>query len=405
MFTPLKNKKVVNTKTNKRKVGGVVVGIDVEKELEDLKKLLFKIYPENAKHISLKTIKKLNLNNINDLMSLTPEQISKYIEDFDIEDMPYQPYQESIKNILIYLSRKLNAELSNLKDKLNEKFPVNITNKIIDNLGISNVNDLIYARQNDIRSFQMEGSTESTIRFTKAQIDLLLLLQKELQNRQTKLKAKLAEMFSKKVSNRIINELKLTDVYDLCNKKDEDMIYIINELKDINDAEMKIRIFGLPRKLLNEQRILIDELGRFFEIIIKKIIRELMLFDISDLMYATVIDIENLNQSIPEITERNKEKLLELRSLEFKKYLRRKLFKDDGSNITEKDFYIDKIILKISDVYALMNASNDKIDELHLGNLKNAKNILKKLRDILKANSSNTNSSNTNSSNTNSVVG
>jgi hypothetical protein len=338
-------------------------------------------------------------------MSLTPEQISKYIEDFDIEDMPYQPYQESIKNILIYLSRKLNAELSNLKDKLNEKFPVNITNKIIDNLGISNVNDLIYARQNDIRSFQMEGSTESTIRFTKAQIDLLLLLQKELQNRQTKLKAKLAEMFSKKVSNRIINELKLTDVYDLCNKKDEDMIYIINELKDINDAEMKIRIFGLPRKLLNEQRILIDELGRFFEIIIKKIIRELMLFDISDLMYATVIDIENLNQSIPEITERNKEKLLELRSLEFKKYLRRKLFKDDGSNITEKDFYIDKIILKISDVYALMNASNDKIDELHLGNLKNAKNILKKLRDILKANSSNTNSSNTNSSNTNSVVG
>jgi len=397
MFTPLKNKKVVNTKTNKRKVGGVVVGIDVEKELEDLKKLLFKIYPENAKHVSLKTIKKLNLNNINDLMSLTPEQISKYIEDFDIEDMPYQPYQESIKNILIYLSRKLNAELSNLKDKLNEKFPVNITNKIIDNLGISNVNDLIYARQNDIRSFQMEGSTASTIRFTKAQIDLLLLLQKELQNRQTKLKAKLAEMFSKKVSNRIINELKLTDVYDLCNKKDEDMIYIINELKDINDAEMKIRIFGLPRKLLNEQRILIDELGGFFEIIIKKIIRELMLFDISDLMYATVIDIENLNLSIPEITERNKEKLLELRSLEFKKYLRRKLFKDDGSNITENDFYIDKIILKISDVYALMNASNEKIDELHLGNLKKAKDILKNLRDKLKANSSNTNSSNTNS--------
>jgi len=394
MFTPLKNKKVVNTKTNKRKVGGVVVGIDVEKELEDLKKLLFKIYPENAKHVSLKTIKKLNLNNINDLMSLTPEQISKYIEDFDIEDMPYQ---ESIKNILIYLSRKLNAELSNLKDKLNEKFPVNITNKIIDNLGISNVNDLIYARQNDIRSFQMEGSTASTIRFTKAQIDLLLLLQKELQNRQTKLKAKLAEMFSKKVSNRIINELKLTDVYDLCNKKDEDMIYIINELKDINDAEMKIRIFGLPRKLLNEQRILIDELGGFFEIIIKKIIRELMLFDISDLMYATVIDIENLNLSIPEITERNKEKLLELRSLEFKKYLRRKLFKDDGSNITENDFYIDKIILKISDVYALMNASNEKIDELHLGNLKKAKDILKNLRDKLKANSSNTNSSNTNS--------
>jgi hypothetical protein len=170
----------------------------------------------------------------------------------------------------------------------------------------------------------------------------------------------------------------------------------------INDAEMKIRIFGLPRKLSNEQRILIDELGRFFEMIIKKIIRELMLFDISDLMYATVIDIENLNLSIPEITERDKEKLLELRSLEFKKYLRRKLFKDYRSNITEKDFYIDKIILKISDVYALMNASNEKIDELHLGNLKNAKDILKNLRDILKANSSNTNSSNTNSSNTNS---
>jgi hypothetical protein len=161
----------------------------------------------------------------------------------------------------------------------------------------------------------------------------------------------------------------------------------------------------LPRKLSNEQRILIDELGRFFEMIIKKIIRELMLFDISDLMYATVIDIENLNLSIPEITERDKEKLLELRSLEFKKYLRRKLFKDYRSNITEKDFYIDKIILKISDVYALMNASNEKIDELHLGNLKNAKDILKNLRDILKANSSNTNSSNTNSSNTNSVVG
>lgn len=399
MFTPLKNrkiartksinKKVVNTKKQKRKVGGVVVGVNKEKDLEDLKNLLYKVYPEKGKHISLKTIEKLDLKNINDLMSLDTDKIDEYVETFDIED---SYYKYRIKDILIYLSRKLNAELTNLKNKLNKKFTEDITNKIITNLGISDVNDLINSQEAHIRWWQAEEGTTSETYFTKNQIDSLILLQEELKNRQTMLKARLTIMFSSKtISNQIIRFLKLTNVYELSGLNMDDMIKLTTiELNNRTHPDIKARIHHLPEDT-KKGTIELQDILRIFSGNIKKIIRELALFNISDLMYATVIDIDNLNLNIEE-----KKLLLKLRLDEFKKFLFKKMFKDE-TNKVEKYKIINKIISKLGDVYELMDASDDLIMEIDPSPLsKKLNDELIKLRDnqakLLKPNSSNSNS-------------
>ena len=399
MFTPLKNrkiartksinKKVVNTKKQKRKVGGVVVGVNKEKDLEDLKNLLYKVYPEKGKHISLKTIEKLDLKNINDLMSLDIDKIDEYVETFDIED---SYYKYRIKDILIYLSRKLNAELTNLKNKLNKKFTEDITNKIITNLGISDVNDLINSQEAHIRWWQAEEGTTSETYFTKNQIDSLILLQEELKNRQTMLKARLTIMFSSKtISIHIISFLKLTNVYELSGLNMDDMIKLTTiELNNRTHPDIKARIHHLPEDT-KKGTIELQDILRFFSGNIKKIIRELALFNISDLMYATVIDIDNLNLNIEE-----KKLLLKLRLDEFKKFLFKKMFKDE-TNKVEKYKIINKIISKLGDVYELMDASDDLIMEIDPSPLsKKLNDELIKLRDnqakLLKPNSSNSNS-------------
>ena len=399
MFTPLKNrkiartksinKKVVNTKKQKRKVGGVVVGVNKEKDLEDLKNLLYKVYPEKGKHISLKTIEKLDLKNINDLMSLDTDKIDEYVETFDIED---SYYKYRIKDILIYLSRKLNAELTNLKNKLNKKFTEDITNKIITNLGISDVNDLINSQEAHIRWWQAEEGTTSETYFTKNQIDSLILLQEELKNRQTMLKARLTIMFSSKtISNQIIRFLKLTNVYELSGLNMDDMIKLTTiELNNRTHPDIKARIHHLPEDT-KKGTIELQDILRIFSGNIKKIIRELVLFNISDLMYATVIDIDNLNLNIEE-----KKLLLKLRLDEFKKFLFKKMFKDE-TNKVEKYKIINKIISKLGDVYELMDASDDLIMEIDPSPLsKKLNDELIKLRDnqakLLKPNSSNSNS-------------
>lgn len=408
MFTPLKNrkiartksinKKVVNTKKQKRKVGGVVVGVNKEKDLEDLKNLLYKVYPEKGKHISLKTIEKLDLKNINDLMSLDTDKIDEYVETFDIED---SYYKYRIKDILIYLSRKLNAELTNLKNKLNKKFTEDITNKIITNLGISDVNDLINSQEAHIRWWQAEEGTTSETYFTKNQIDSLILLQEELKNRQTMLKARLTIMFSSKtISIHIIRFLKLTNVYELSGLNMDDMIKLTTiELNNRTHPDIKARIHHLPEDT-KKGTIELQDILRFFSGNIKKIIRELVLFNISDLMYATVIDIDNLNLNIEE-----KKLLLKLRLDEFKKFLFKKMFKDE-TNKVEKYKIINKIISKLGDVYELMDASDDLIMEIDPSPLSEKLNYeLIKLRDnqakLLKPNSSNSSS---NSSRTSSRV-
>ena len=399
MFTPLKNrkiartksinKKVVNTKKQKRKVGGVVVGVNKEKDLEDLKNLLYKVYPEKGKHISLKTIEKLDLKNINDLMSLDTDKIDEYVETFDIED---SYYKYRIKDILIYLSRKLNAELTNLKNKLNKKFTEDITNKIITNLGISDVNDLINSQEAHIRWWQAEEGTTSETYFTKNQIDSLILLQEELKNRQTMLKARLTIMFSSKtISNQIIRFLKLTNVYELSGLNMDDMIKLTTiELNNRTHPDIKARIHHLPEDT-KKGTIELQDILRIFSGNIKKIIRELVLFNISDLVYATVIDIDNLNLNIEE-----KKLLLKLRLDEFKKFLFKKMFKDE-TNKVEKYKIINKIISKLGDVYELMDASDDLIMEIDPSPLsKKLNDELIKLRDnqakLLKPNSSNSNS-------------
>ena len=404
MFTPLKNrkiartltkrinKKVVNTKKQKRKVGGVVVGINPDKDLEDLKKLLENEYPVNAKHLAIKAILKLNLTNINDLMRETIEaDILTYVSTIGIEDTEDEPYQEEIKTVLLYLSKKLKNELENLKDKLNEKFTPDITNKIINNLGISDVNDLIHSLQSSIKNWQAEGTADE-IYFTKEQIDELISLKKKLINRQNKLNAKFTKMFSKNISNCIIRELKLTDVYDFCNMTEYDIIYFVMKQGSIN-PDMKLTIRRLHSEMPGKMRLLDNKFGIFSDFDKKKIIRNLMLFNISDLMYATVEDIGYLN-----LTTRGKEYLLKLRLDEFKNFLFTKIFKDETKRV-EKDKIIDKIISTLGDVYKLMDARDDLIMEIDPSPLpKKLNDELIKLRDKLKQepwlkpNSSNSNS-------------
>lgn len=404
MFTPLKNrkiartltkssnKKVVNTKKQKRKVGGVVVGINEETDLEDLKKLLENEYPVNAKHLAIKAIQKLNLTNINDLMRETIEaDILTYVSTIGIEDTEDEPYQEEIKTVLLYLSKKLKNELQNLKDKLNEKFTPDITKKIIKNLGISDVNDLIHSLQSSIKNWQAEGTADE-IYFTKEQIDELISLKKKLINRQNKLNAKFTKMFSKNISNCIIRELKLTDVYDFCNMTEYDIIYFVMKQGSIN-PDMKLAIRMLHSEMPGKMRLLDNQFGRFSDFDKKKIIRNLMLFNISDLMYATVEDIEYLK-----LTPNGKEYLLKLRLDEFKKFLFKKIFKDETKRV-EKDKIIDKIISTLGDVYKLMDASDDLIMKIDPSPLpKKLNDELIKLRDKLKQepwlkpNSSNSNS-------------
>ena len=406
MFTPLKNrkiertltkrinKKVVNTKKQKRKVGGVVVGINPDKDLEDLKKLLENEYPVNAKHLAIKAILKLNLTNINDLMRETIEaDILTYVSTIGIEDTEDEPYQEEIKTVLLYLSKKLKNELQNLKDKLNEKekFTPDIINKIINNLGISDVNDLIHSLQSSIKKWQAEGAVNEKY-FTKNQIDELISLKKKLINRQNKLNAKFTKMFSKNISNCIIRELKLTDVYDFCNMTEYDIIYFVMKQGSIN-PDMKLAIRMLHSEMPGKMRLLDNQFGRFSDFDKKKIIRNLMLFNISDLMYATVEDIEYLK-----LTPNGKEYLLKLRLDEFKKFLFKKIFKDETKRV-EKDKIIDKIISTLGDVYKLMDASDDLIMKIDPSPLpKKLNDELIKLRDKLKQepwlkpNSSNSNS-------------
>lgn len=404
MFTPLKNrkiertltkrinKKVVNTKKQKRKVGGVVVGINPDKDLEDLKKLLENEYPVNAKHLAIKAILKLNLTNINDLMRETIEaDILTYVSTIGIEDTEDEPYQEEIKTVLLYLSKKLKNELQNLKDKLNEKFTPDIINKIINNLGISDVNDLIHSLQSSIKKWQAEGAANE-IYFTKNQIDELISLKKKLINRQNKLNAKFTKMFSKNISNCIIRELKLTDVYDFCNMTEDDILYFVMKQGSIN-PDMKLAIRMLHSEMPGKMRLLDNQFGRFSDFDKKKIIRNLMLFNISDLMYATVEDIEYLK-----LTPNGKEYLLKLRLDEFKKFLFKKIFKDETKRV-EKDKIIDKIISTLGDVYKLMDASDDLIMKIDPSPLpKKLNDELIKLRDKLKQepwlkpNSSNSNS-------------
>ena len=417
MFTPLKNrkiartltkrinKKVVNTKKQKRKVGGVVVGINPDKDLEDLKKLLENEYPVNAKHLAIKAILKLNLTNINDLMRETIEaDILTYVSTIGIEDTEDEPYQEEIKTVLLYLSKKLKNELENLKDKLNEKFTPDITNKIINNLGISDVNDLIHSLQSSIKNWQAEGTANElffTKYFTKEQIDELISLKKKLINRQNKLNAKFTKMFSKNISNCIIRELKLTDVYDFCNMTEYDIIYFVMKQGSIN-PDMKLTIRRLHSEMPGKMRLLEYEFRRFSDFDKKKIIRNLMLFNISDLMYATVEDIGYLN-----LTPKGKEYLLKLRLDEFKKFLFTKIFKD-GTKREEKDKIINKIISTLGDVYKLMDARDDLIMEIDPSPLpKKLNDELIKLRDKLKQEpwlKPNSSNSSSNSSRTSSRV-
>jgi len=322
-------------------------------------------------------------------MSLDTDKIDEYVETFDIED---SYYKYRIKDILIYLSRKLNAELTNLKNKLNKKFTEDITNKIITILGISDVNDLINSQEAHIRWWQAEEGTTSETYFTKNQIDSLILLQEELKNRQTMLKARLTIMFSSKtISIHIIRFLKLTNVYELSGLNMDDMIKLTTiELNNRTHPDIKARIHHLPEDT-KKGTIELQDILRFFSGNIKKIIRELVLFNISDLMYATVIDIDNLNLNIEE-----KKLLLKLRLDEFKKFLFKKIFKDE-TNKVEKYKIINKIISTLGDVYELMDASDDLIMEIDPSPLsKKLNDELIKLRDnqakLLKPNSSNSSS-------------
>ena len=366
------NKKIVKAKTNKKTVGGIVR--DEEKDMKDLQDLLSKIYPEGSKHISSSTIHELELKNVDDLMNTTRESILRYVEDkLGIEDAYYKI---RIKNCLLYLSKKLKTELTMLKKKLNKQFSEDISNKIIVELGLRNVNDLINATENDIKSYKMEDGTE-TIGFSDFEIELLLLLRKELKKRQVLLKAKLKEMFSGNISI-IIQELKLTDVYDLSNLTDDDMDNIIGRLNHTD--EIRSKIYLLPKMLIDNRQILLNLMLRFFSREeAKMIIIELMLFEISDLAHSSVKVIEKLS-----LTDEKKNILLDLQLQEFKKFMLNKIFKDTTTNIAKKKDIINKIIEKLRDIYELMVADDRKIDEIELGDLtKGIQNMLKNLRDSL----------------------
>ena len=376
------NKKIVKAKTNKKTVGGIVR--DEEKDMKDLQDLLSKIYPEGSKHISSSTIHELELKNVDDLMNTTRESIFEYVENkLGIEDADYKI---RIRDSLLYLSKKLKIELSMLKKKLNKQFSEDISNKIIVELGLRNVNDLI-------------NSTEAgTTGFSEIEIESLLLLRKELKKRQGLLKAKLKELFSGNIST-IIHELKPTDVYDLSKLTSDDMYYFIKRLN--HTSEIKNIIFNLPGKLMDNRLMLLNLMLRFFSSEeTKMIIIELMLFEISDLAYSSIKKINKLS-----LTDEKKRKVLDLHFQEFKKFMLNKIFKDTTTNIEAKKIIINKIIFKLQDVYELMVASDSKIDEIELGDLtKGIRKILKNLRDSLnktkkiKSNSSNSNSnSNSNS--------
>ena len=385
------NKKIVKAKTNKKTVGGIVR--DEEKDMKDLQDLLSKIYPEGSKHISSSTIHELELKNVDDLMNTTRESIFEYVENkLGIEDADYKI---RIRDSLLYLSKKLKIELSMLKKKLNKQFSEDISNKIIVELGLRNVNDLINSTENEIKSYKDEAVTTG---FSEIEIESLLLLRKELKKRQGLLKAKLKELFSGNIST-IIHELKPTDVYDLSKLTSDDMYYFIKRLN--HTSEIKNIIFNLPGKLMDNRLMLLNLMLRFFSSEeTKMIIIELMLFEISDLAYSSIKKINKLS-----LTDEKKRKVLDLHFQEFKKFMLNKIFNDTTTNIEAKKIIINKIIFKLQDVYELMVASDSKIDEIELGDLtKGIRKILKNLRDSLnktkkiKSNSSNSNSnSNSNS--------
>jgi len=366
MFTPLKNrkiarpltkhinKKVVNTKTKKRKIGGVVVGIDEDKDLKNLKKLLKNLYPDNfTKYHVDKTITKLELKNVDDLRVVETNKIDEYVKTIE-----YEPDRELIKIALENLTEKLKDELQYLKNRLNEEFQENITDKIIKNLRIRDINDLINARKSDILGLQGTSTTS----FTEEQINKLLIFKKKLKNRQKKLNAKLTKMFSKDISKCLIHVLAINDVYDLYNVKSIYLLYFVIYQKDFN-PEMNKKIFNFHEKMQGwrgSMRVLKEELG-IFPVHYKEIIRELMLFNISDLVYAKVRDIENLNF----LTEDEKNNLLELRKEEFKKFLLENLHFKGELTTRKKKKLILNIIVSIEDVYQLMESDYyDKIDKI-----------------------------------------
>jgi hypothetical protein len=381
MFTPLKNrkiarpltkhinKKVVNTKTKKRKVGGVVVGIDEEKDLKYLKKLLKNLYPDNpTKYHVEKTITELELKNVDDLRKVATDKINKYVE--TIENVPDR---ELIKIALEKLSEKLKNELQYLKNRLNEEFPQDITDKIIKNLRIRDINDLINARKSDILGLQGTSTTS----FTKEQIKNLLIFKKKLKNRQKKLNAKLTKMFSKDISKCLIHVLAINDVYDLYNVNSIYLLYFVIYQKDF-EVEMNKKIFNFHEKMQGwggSMMVLEQELS-IFPVNYKEIIRELMLFNISDLVYAKVIDIKNLNF----LTEDEKSILLELRKEEFKKFLLENLHFKGELQLTKKKNIILNIIDSIEDVYQLM-----KSDYYDIKKIKEIDEPLSKNADVLRA--------------------
>ncbi len=269
------------------------------------------MYPEGGKHISLSTIRVLELKNVDDLMNTTRERILDYYNNkFDKEDALYEV---RIRDCLLYLSKRLKTELSMLKERLNKKFLEDTSNKIIDELGLRNVNDLINATKNDIKSHKIDDETE-TIGFFDFEIKSLLLLRKELKKRQGLLKAKLKEMFSGNISI-IIKELKLIDVSDLRKQTDDDMLNIIRRLN--HSDEIKGDILVLPRMLMNNYGDLLTLMLRYFSTEeTKMIIIELMLFKISDLAYSSIKVIEKLS-----LTDEKKKILFNLQLEEFKKFI------------------------------------------------------------------------------------
>lgn len=357
------NKKVIKTKINKKTIGGAL--IDEEKDMKELKKLLFKMYPKDGEHLSSKTIEELQLKNVNDLMYLTRESIDDFIKNkLNKED---ENYQSQIRECLLFLSKKLKKELSMLKKRLEKKFSEYISNKIIDELGLRNVNDLINAKKNEIESYEEEiGITGITD---------LLLLRKELKKRQGLLKARLKKMFSGNISI-IIRELKLTDIYGLSKLKRDDMIYLYKRLNHTD--EIKRKIFKLPEMLSDNYQMLMNELLRhssFSRDEMKMIIRELMLFEISDLAFVSIKEIDNLS-----LTDEKKKGVYSFHIEEFNKFMLKKMFNDTTTKIEAKNNIINYITLKLPDIYQLMKADDSKIKAIDLGNL--TVSIQKKLKDL-----------------------
>jgi hypothetical protein len=419
MFTPLKNrkiarpltkhinKKVVNTKTKKRKVGGVVVGIDEDKDLKNLKKLLKNLYPDNfTKYHVDKTITELKLKNVDDLREVATNKIDEYVETIE-----YEPDRGLIKTALENLTEKLKDELQYLKNRLNEEFQENITDKIIKNLRIRDINDLINARKSDILGLQGTSTTS----FTEEQIDKLLIFKKKLKNRQKKLNAKLTKMFSKDISKCLIHVLAINDVYDLYNVKLTYLLYFVIYQKGFN-VEMNNKILnfhlkmqGLRGSMMVLNRELMREL-RISPVHCEEIIRELMLFNISDLIYAKVIDIENLNF----LTEDQKNNLLKLRNVEFNKFLLENLHFKGDLRLEEKEKIILNISVSIEDVYQLMKPDYyDKINKIKEideplsknAGVRRALTVLKNSLNpdpLLKTNSTSSNSTSSNSPSSNS---